>query len=65
MTFKKVNIWTFNFGAIFKINAHTAILRRFSRILPKFLQILLGFSPNQKFWGCACNPCNPPPTPVW
>jgi len=44
-----------------KINAHTAILRRFAHVLPKFLHILSGFSPIQNFWGCGCTP---PPTPV-
>ena len=42
-------------SAIFaKIKAYTAILRRFSQILLKFLQILHGFSPNQKYWVCVC-----------
>jgi len=50
----------FDVGCHFcEINAHTAILRRYSHILPKFLQILPGFSPNQNLWGCDCTPCTP------
>jgi len=38
------------------------VLRDFARILEDFARIygiLLGFSPNQNFWGCGCNPCTP------
>jgi len=65
MTSKKTSaVW---FGCHFhKIKAYnTAILRCFSQILPIFPQILPGFSPNQTFWGCACIPVFPPPTPVF
>ena len=48
-----------------EIKAHTAILRRFSHILPKFPQIFPGFSPNQKFWGTLAPRAPPPPTPVF
>jgi len=50
---------SFSFCVPFKINAHTAILRRFTHILPKFPQILPGFSSNQNFSGCDCPPCTP------
>ena len=40
------------------------ILRIFSQTLPTFPRILPGVSPNQNFWGCACSPCPPLPTPL-
>jgi len=45
MTYKKrMSALHFDFGCNFyKIKAHIAILRTFSQILPKFLQILLGY----------------------
>jgi len=36
----------------------------FSGILPRYLGILFGFSTNPHFWGCACTPCTPSPTPL-
>jgi len=52
----------FDFGCHFcKIKVHTAILRRFSLILPKSPEILPGFSPNQIFGGAVAPP---PPAPV-
>jgi len=50
---KHKNCLHFNFGRHFlEIEAHQAILRRFSHILPRF-------SPNQNFWKFACTLCNP------
>jgi len=50
----------FEFGRHFcKIKEQEEILRRFSHTLPKFTQILPGFSLNQNLWGCACIPCTP------
>jgi len=31
----------------------------FSQILPRFLQIVSGFSPNQNFLGCTCTSSTP------
>ena len=50
---------SFHFWCHFwKINAHTAISRRFAHTLPKFRHILPGFSPIQDFWGCGGTSCN-------
>ena len=44
----------------FQIKARPApFLPRFPCIFRGFSGILPGFSPNQNFWGCACNPCTP------
>jgi len=55
----------FHFGCHFcKINAHTAILRRFTHILPKCLHILRGFCPDfhqVKNFGGALAPTPPAP----
>ena len=55
---KEKHVCTLILGAIVVNSKHipTAILRTFSQILPKFPQILSGFSPNQKFWWCDCTP---------
>ena len=45
------------------LSVFSGILPRISRILPKCLGILPKFPTNQNFWGCACTPCTPPPTP--
>jgi len=45
-------------GAIFvESKEHIAILQKFTYILPKFLQILPGFSLNQNLWGEALRTC--------
>jgi len=58
MTTKK-NVSTSILGAIFvESKEHTAILRKFTHILPKLLLIVHGFSLNQNVCGCGCTPAS-------
>jgi len=56
----------FYFGCHFcKIEAHTAILRKFSQIFPKFPQIFYpDFYQFKIFWGAVALPAHPPRAPV-
>jgi len=47
----------------FSANLGRQRLPRFSGILPRYLEILFGFSSNQYIWGCACTPASY--TTVW